>query len=98
MTDISAVCLQNLMPGSRYSHGIIHSTFNRYDRCGGLRESGVLSSPGSESITRLQVSRYMAVILSELPNAASLEQIESLLPWNLASEQVNDRHAKFPTP
>ena len=42
--------------------------------------------------------RYMAVILSELPNAASLEHIESLLPWNLTTEQVNDRYAEFPTP
>jgi hypothetical protein len=44
------------------------------------------------------VYRYMAVILRDLPNATSLEQIESLLPWNLTTDQVNDRYSTFPTP
>ena len=52
----------------------------------------------SAKVNGHNVYRYMAVVLSELPNAISLEQIESLLPWNLTTEQVNDRYAVFPTP
>jgi len=40
----------------------------------------------------------MAVILRDLPNATSLDQIESLLPWNLTTDQVNDRYSTFPAP
>ena len=52
----------------------------------------------SAKVNGHNVYRYMAVILSELPNTTSLEHIEPLLPWNLTIEEVNDRYAAFPTP
>ena len=42
--------------------------------------------------------QYLSVLLSELPNCSSVEQIEALLPWNLSIEAVASRYASFPSP
>lgn len=39
----------------------------------------------------------MAVVLSELPNASELADIEALLPWNLSPAEVERRYATYPT-
>ena len=42
--------------------------------------------------------RYLSVLLTELPNATTVEQVEALLPWNLTADQVAVRCAAYPTP
>jgi len=42
--------------------------------------------------------RYLSVLLSEIPNAKTAEDIESLLPWNITPEEVNRRYATYPAP
>jgi len=38
------------------------------------------------------------VLLSEIPNAQTVEDIESLLPWNITPDEVNRRYAAYPAP
>lgn len=42
--------------------------------------------------------RYLSVLLTEIPNAQTGEDIESLLPWNITPEEVNRRYAEYPAP
>lgn len=42
--------------------------------------------------------RYLSVLLSELPNINSVEDVEALLPWNLMPEELNRRYALYPAP
>ena len=42
--------------------------------------------------------RYLAVLLTELPNANNMTDVETLLPWNLTPEEVNGRYATYPAP
>ncbi|MEE9333668.1 MAG: IS66 family transposase [Granulosicoccaceae bacterium] len=42
--------------------------------------------------------RYLSVLLTEIPNAQTAEDIEALLPWNITPEEVNRRYAAYPTP
>ena len=42
--------------------------------------------------------RYLAVLLSELPNVSSIEQIEALLPWQLTPDEVTRRYREYPAP
>ncbi|MGI9303383.1 MAG: IS66 family transposase [Gammaproteobacteria bacterium] len=42
--------------------------------------------------------RYLSVLLTELPNAACVEDIESLLPWNITPEEISRRYATYPAP
>ena len=41
--------------------------------------------------------RYLSVVLTELPNARDLADIEALLPWNLTPDEVARRFATCPT-
>ena len=41
---------------------------------------------------------YMAVVLTELPLAISVDDIEALLPWNLTPERASQRYAQLPAP
>lgn len=45
-----------------------------------------------------QVHQYMSVVLSELPNADSIDAIESLLPWNISPDDVRHRFDALPKP
>lgn len=42
--------------------------------------------------------RYLGVLLSELPNAQVVEDIEALLPWNITPDAINRRYATYPAP
>lgn len=42
--------------------------------------------------------QYLSVLLTELPQANSLEDIERLLPWNLTPEQVSVMFGAYPLP
>ena len=42
--------------------------------------------------------RYLSVLLSELPNLQSGDELEALLPWNITPEEVNRRYATYPAP
>ena len=42
--------------------------------------------------------RYLSVLLTELPNATTLEQVEALLPWKVSLEEVNRHYASYPAP
>lgn len=40
----------------------------------------------------------MSLVLSELPKAETVEQIEALLPWNLDTDAVATLFAELPAP
>jgi len=42
--------------------------------------------------------RYLTVVLSELPKAQTVEQIEALLPWELLPRQARERFELIPSP
>ena len=42
--------------------------------------------------------QYLSVLLTELPQANSVEEIERLLPWNLTPEQVSVMFGAYPIP
>lgn len=42
--------------------------------------------------------QYLSVLLTELPQATCVEDIERLLPWNLSPEQVSVMFAAYPQP
>ena len=42
--------------------------------------------------------RYLSMVLTELPNARDLADIEALLLWNLMPDEVARRFATYPTP
>ena len=42
--------------------------------------------------------QYLSVLLTELPQATTLEEVERLLPWNLTPEQVGVMFAAYPLP
>jgi transposase len=42
--------------------------------------------------------RYLTGVLRALPNAGSIEELESLLPWNLTPNQIDTRYALYPKP
>ena len=39
---------------------------------------------------------YMTILLTELPNAASLEDYEALLPWALTPQQAKQKYDCYP--
>jgi len=41
--------------------------------------------------------RYLSILLNELPNVTSIEQIEALLPWQITPEQIAQRYALLPS-
>ena len=43
------------------------------------------------------VHRYLTVLLTELPNISSVDDVEALLPWNMTPEDVNRRFATYPS-
>jgi len=40
---------------------------------------------------------YLSVLLTELPNVNTLEDVEALLPWNLTTTDVAQRYASYPS-
>lgn len=42
--------------------------------------------------------RYLTVVLSRLPSATSVEQIEALLPWNITPAEIRRRFEAMPSP
>lgn len=42
--------------------------------------------------------RYLTVLLTDLPNVTTVEQIEAMLPWNLTPAQLDERYAEYPKP
>lgn len=41
---------------------------------------------------------YLSVLLTELPNVESVEQVEALLPWNITPEIVAAKYSAYPAP
>ena len=42
--------------------------------------------------------KYLSVLLAELPNVKTIEDIDALLPWAITPEAIAERYATFPTP
>jgi transposase len=42
--------------------------------------------------------QYMSIVLTDIPNATTLEDYEALLPWNLTPADVKLRYAELPVP
>jgi transposase len=41
---------------------------------------------------------YLSVLLAELPNVQSVEDVDALLPWAVTPEAIAERYAAFPKP
>ena len=41
---------------------------------------------------------YLSVLLTDLPNVKSVEDIDALLPWVITPEAISERYAAYPTP
>jgi len=41
---------------------------------------------------------YLSVLLAELPNVQSVEEVDALLPWAITPELIAERYAAFPAP
>jgi transposase len=41
---------------------------------------------------------YLSLLLTALPNASCVEEVEALLPWNLTPEQASERYQALPKP
>ena len=42
--------------------------------------------------------KYLSVLLAELPNVKTVDEIDALLPWAITPETISERYAAFPTP
>jgi len=42
--------------------------------------------------------KYLSVLLAELPNVKTADDIDALLPWAITPEAIAERYATFPTP
>jgi len=42
--------------------------------------------------------KYLSVLLAELPNIKTVEDVDALLPWVISPEAVAERYAAFPAP
>lgn len=42
--------------------------------------------------------KYLSVLLAELPNVTTVDQIDELLPWAITPEEIAERYALFPVP
>jgi hypothetical protein len=42
--------------------------------------------------------RLLSIVLTDIPNAITLEDYEALLPWNLTPADVKRRYAELPVP
>ncbi len=42
--------------------------------------------------------RFLSVLLAELSNAVTADDIEALLPWNLTPEAASEINATYPAP
>ena len=42
--------------------------------------------------------KYLSVLLAELPNFTTVEQIDALLPWMITPEEIAQRYTAFPAP
>lgn len=51
----------------------------------------------SAQVNNHHAQRYLSVVLTELPNASDLADIEALLPWNLTPSEVAQRYATYPS-
>jgi transposase len=44
------------------------------------------------------VTRYLAVVLSELPNVTTVDDIEALMPWAISTDTISQKYAALPAP
>jgi len=42
--------------------------------------------------------KYLSVLLTELPQVSTVEDVEALLPWNISPDSVAQRYATYPAP
>lgn len=42
--------------------------------------------------------KYLSVLLAELPNVKTADEIDALLPWAITPEEISNRYAVFPVP
>jgi len=67
-------------------------------------ESGAIASGRVFSVIEtaranvLNPQHYLSVLLAELPNVNSIDDIDALLPWVITPEVIAQRYACFPTP
>lgn len=78
---------------------IARKNFMFSDTPAGAEASGrVFSMIETAIVNGHHPQRYLAVLLSELPNVSSVEEIEALLPWNITPEEVTRRYREYPAP
>ncbi len=42
--------------------------------------------------------KYLSVLLTELPNVKTVEDVDALLPWGITPDEIARRYAAYPTP
>jgi len=42
--------------------------------------------------------KYLSVLLADLPNVKTVDEIDALLPWTITPEAIAERYAAFPAP
>ena len=42
--------------------------------------------------------KYLSVLLAELPNVKTADDVEALMPWSIAPEEIAQRYASYPAP
>ena len=78
---------------------IARKNFMFSDTPAGAQASGrVFSMIETAIVNGHHPQRYLAVLLSELPNSSSVEEIEALLPWHIDPDEVNRRYREYPAP
>ena len=78
---------------------IARKNFLFSDTAAGAQASGRVFSMIETAIANgHHPQRYLAVLLSELPNVSSVAQIEALLPWQLTPDEVTRRYREYPAP
>lgn len=78
---------------------IARKNFMFSDTTAGAAASGrVFSIIETAIVNGHHPQRYLSVLLSELPNVSSVDEIEALLPWYLKPEEVTRRYKEYPAP
>ena len=78
---------------------IARKNFMFSDTTAGAAASGrVFSMIETAIVNGHHPQRYLAVLLTELPNVSSVEEIEALLPWHLTPDEVTRRYREYPAP
>jgi len=78
---------------------IARKNFMFSDTVAGAKASGrVFSVIETARANAHNPQKYLSVLLTELPQANTVEDVEALLPWNISPHTIAQRYATYPAP